>query len=51
MTGVLTKGNFGPRHRDPQKEDDVKHKDKMATYKPKREAWNRSIPSSLQKEH
>jgi len=37
-------------HRDTQKEDVVKRKrEKTATYKLRREAWNRSSPSSPQK--
>lgn len=37
--------------RDAQREDGVKrHKEKMATYKSRREAWKTSFPHNFQKE-
>lgn len=47
MTGVLTKRKFGPRDRYTWRRSNVKrHREKVAIYKNRREAWNRSFPCS-----
>ena len=49
MTSVIKGGKFG--HRGTQRDSDVKrHREKMATYKPRSEAWNRSFSHNPQNE-
>ena len=52
MTDVLIKrGTLDPETETHRRKMMSRQKDKMAIYKLRREAWNRSIPSSLQKWH